>query len=101
VWQKNNSKHIKGEKTRMSGTKIFILLEKTYKALTTRGMDLRCKCTIGGDGPCNALLEVHDKVVSKPSKHGRKYYLFNHYQRMRIEIENHEENGMFFEKDET
>ena len=32
----------------MSGTKVFILTEKSYKALITRGMDLRCKCTIGG-----------------------------------------------------
>ena len=66
----------------MAGTNIFILSPKIYKALVTRGMDLRCKCTIGGDGPCNIMLQPFDKVVSKPSKKGRKYYLYDHFMEM-------------------
>jgi len=72
----------------MSGTKIFTLTTKIHRSLITRGMDLRCKCTIGGNGPCNIMLVPHDKVVSKPSKKGRKYFLYEHYQRMQRDIEN-------------
>lgn len=93
---------------------IFVLSPRVFKTLVTRGMDLRCKCTIGGpsfstkkeaekygeenyprfkvrrvkdgykvfNGPCNVMLLPHDKVVSKPSKRGRKYYLFEHYKAM-------------------
>jgi len=68
----------------MSGTKVFTLSLKIWRSLTKRGMDLHCKCTVGGNGPCNILLVPHDKVVSKPSKTGRKYYLFEHYTNMMI-----------------
>lgn len=47
-------------------------------------MDLRCKCTIPHNGPCNILLVPHDKIISKPSKTGRKYYLYEHYMNMAL-----------------
>ena len=70
----------------MTRTKEFVLTEKMYKSLIKRGMDLRCQCTIGGNGPCGCMLMPFDYVVSKPSRHGRKYYLYAHYQRMRIDL---------------
>jgi len=68
----------------LSGSKTFILTEKIYKSLITRGMDLRCKCCIGDKGVCNIMLVPHDKIISKPSKKKRKYYLYEHYLKMML-----------------
>lgn len=70
----------------MSGTKTFVMTEKIYAILTGRNMDLRCKCTIYGRDGCDCLLIPHDTVISKPTKHGRKYYLLSHYEQMQIEV---------------
>ena len=70
----------------MSGTKIFVLTQKLYLSLIKRGMNLTCQCVIGGNGPCHILLVVNDTIVSKPSKHGRKYYLKSHFDRMIIDL---------------
>ena len=66
--------------------------ERVYRTLVTKGMDLRCKCSFN----CNCFITVHDSVVSKPSTHGRKYYLLDHYNRMAIDLNgnNNNHNGL-------
>lgn len=67
------------------------MTEKTYRTLLSKGMDLRCKCSFN----CKCFITVHDSVVSKPSKLGRKYYLREHYEKMQMELPNGDngENG--------
>ena len=75
----------------MAGTKEFVMTPKLYASLTRRGMDLRCKCTIKCDGEeCNAMIQIWDSVVSKPSKMGRKYYIKEHYEKMEIDLNGHD-----------
>ena len=74
----------------MAGTNIFVLTPRVYAMLAKRGMDLRCQCG------CNALLEISDTVVSKPSEVKRRYFLLEHYNNMEINL-NHI-NGEFTEE---
>ena len=69
----------------MAGTCIFVMSERVYNTLKTRGMDLHCKCSMN----CGREIAVHDSVVSKPSNKGRKYYLKSHYERMLIDLPNY------------
>jgi len=68
----------------VAGTNIYVMTERVYRTLIQKGMDLRCKCSFD----CNRIITVHDSVVSKPSKKGRKYYLLEHYEKMMIDIPN-------------
>ena len=68
---------------------IFVMKERVYRTLLKKKMDLRCKCSFN----CNKIITVHDSVVSKPAKKGRKYYLLEHYEAMYADINNHVLNG--------
>ena len=76
----------------MAGTSVFVMTERVYNILMSRGMDLRCKCSFN----CNKMIAVHDSVVSKPSNKGRKYYLLDHYNAMMIDLNGNkkEETGL-------
>lgn len=82
----------------MAGTNIFVMTEKIYKTLLAKSMDLSCKCSFD----CNRIITVFDSVVSKPAKHGRKYYLLEHYQQMQMDFpNNHHGEDTFFEESDS
>jgi hypothetical protein len=75
----------------MAGTNVFVMSERVFNILVSRGMDLRCKCSFN----CHKMIAIHDSVVSKPSKKGRKYYLLDHYNDMMIDLNGYsKDNGL-------